>query len=369
MSLQGSTTCPSFAQSSVYQGSNATLFKTVAEFDKYIESKLLSDPTGLAQFKRDNNCNGLTAANLPPVRYVETLWCATMVDLSQKAFGCVQSGGEVNQMCKTSATASITSLDAVLANATLCTPAANATSSNSRNALSDFRLFLTNGASSNASCLIAVDGEKYCGFATQQLSIDFCKSNPSDTCCKSTVTVSPSPAATAGPAAQQSSSSIFTPVVIGAGCAILFVILLLALTLFIIAKRRASPELEDGPKIMSKSSKLSDFSNDGLPAAAPTSPMSEVMYVIFEYTANLFDEVTLNVGDQIAVKAKFDDGWAAGTNINTKQEGSFPLACVGTLSQYQELQQRRSQFSDGFQTDPRDSWMHTNRTMSMISRE
>lgn len=28
------------------------------------------------------------------------------------------------------------------------------------------------------------------------------------------------------------------------------------------------------------------------------------------------------------VKCQFDDGWALGYNMSTKQEGSFPMACV-----------------------------------------
>ncbi|KAI9190715.1 uncharacterized protein BJ171DRAFT_606663 [Polychytrium aggregatum] len=56
--------------------------------------------------------------------------------------------------------------------------------------------------------------------------------------------------------------------------------------------------------------------------------VSETMEVIYNYTANLSDEIQLNIGDTIIVKCKFDDGWAFGFNVSTSQEGSFPLACV-----------------------------------------
>jgi hypothetical protein len=38
--------------------------------------------------------------------------------------------------------------------------------------------------------------------------------------------------------------------------------------------------------------------------------------------------MTLNLGDNIRIINKFDDGWAYGVNETTKEEGNFPLACV-----------------------------------------
>lgn len=58
----------------------------------------------------------------------------------------------------------------------------------------------------------------------------------------------------------------------------------------------------------------------------------ETMQVLYNYVPNLQDEVYLYVGDPVIVKAKFDDGWALGFNLTTKQEGSFPLACVGPFN-------------------------------------
>ncbi len=57
--------------------------------------------------------------------------------------------------------------------------------------------------------------------------------------------------------------------------------------------------------------------------------ISETMQVIYNYVPNLSDEIYLYVNDPVIVKTKFDDGWAFGYNMTTKQEGSFPLACVG----------------------------------------
>lgn len=60
--------------------------------------------------------------------------------------------------------------------------------------------------------------------------------------------------------------------------------------------------------------------------------IAETCEVIFNYVPNLSDEIYLYVGDKVIVKVKFDDGWAMGYNMSTKQEGSFPLACVAPFS-------------------------------------
>jgi hypothetical protein len=64
--------------------------------------------------------------------------------------------------------------------------------------------------------------------------------------------------------------------------------------------------------------------------------------------------MTLSVGDRILIKSRFDDGWAYGINMDTKQEGNFPLACVAGLDDDVE---------DG--SDMRDSWAYSKRTSSL----
>ena len=79
------------------------------------------------------------------------------------------------------------------------------------------------------------------------------------------------------------------------------------------------------------------------------------MRVVYDYVPNLFDEIHLYSGDQIEVKAKFDDGWAYGLNLTSKKEGSFPLACVESLSGFKSknsssnILQRASSLYDGKQ--------------------
>jgi hypothetical protein len=49
----------------------------------------------------------------------------------------------------------------------------------------------------------------------------------------------------------------------------------------------------------------------------------------------------LDVGDEVEVHEKFDDGWALGYNVTTQKQGTFPLACLapfGGGSEYRDSQ-------------------------------
>lgn len=81
-------------------------------------------------------------------------------------------------------------------------------------------------------------------------------------------------------------------------------------------------------KRLSNSSQDKSYDNNGGDAIQ----IAETYEVIYNYVPNLSDEVYLYVGDKIIVKCKFDDGWAIGYNMSTKQEGSFPMACVNSFA-------------------------------------
>ncbi|KAI8924114.1 hypothetical protein BC831DRAFT_551641 [Entophlyctis helioformis] len=57
-------------------------------------------------------------------------------------------------------------------------------------------------------------------------------------------------------------------------------------------------------------------------------PKGETMEVAYEYIPHLDDEIELRPGDRVLVKAKFDDGWATGVNLDSREEGSFPMDCL-----------------------------------------
>jgi uncharacterized membrane protein (UPF0127 family) len=48
------------------------------------------------------------------------------------------------------------------------------------------------------------------------------------------------------------------------------------------------------------------------PPRQSMAPEEDSMECVFEYKANLFDELTLNVGDEVQVLSRYDDGWAMG---------------------------------------------------------
>ncbi|KAG0211658.1 hypothetical protein B0O80DRAFT_14204 [Mortierella sp. GBAus27b] len=49
---------------------------------------------------------------------------------------------------------------------------------------------------------------------------------------------------------------------------------------------------------------------------------------LYTYQASMADELDLSPGDLVNVLRVFDDGWAAGLNMNTAKEGVFPVVCV-----------------------------------------
>lgn len=57
----------------------------------------------------------------------------------------------------------------------------------------------------------------------------------------------------------------------------------------------------------------------------------EYWKVIQKHHPNYVDEIPLNIGDIVIVTARFDDGWAFGTNTTTQCDGSFPLNCLTGL--------------------------------------
>ncbi|KAI8897280.1 hypothetical protein BC833DRAFT_594435 [Globomyces pollinis-pini] len=150
----------------------------------------------------------------------------------------------------------------------------------------------------------------------------------------------PSPKAPQSSPANSSSTSKdeFNPLYIAAAAIGIAVVAILGTALYFMFKRKP----EDRDRDIAPSNNY----NDAPPAAAPmfNSPPpvegEETLEVAYEYISTLFDEITLNVGDQILVKARYDDGWGLGTNLSTGAEGTFPLVCLAPVGY-----QRDSQYS------------------------
>ncbi|KAJ3054588.1 hypothetical protein HK097_001369 [Rhizophlyctis rosea] len=100
-----------------------------------------------------------------------------------------------------------------------------------------------------------------------------------------------------------------TPLLVGIGAAVVIAFVALGVGIVYIRKRKTVAK------------------GDGGDGGEPIQ-IAETMEVVYNYVPNLSDEIYLYVNDPVIVKCKFDDGWAFGFNMRTKQEGSFPLACV-----------------------------------------
>jgi len=106
---------------------------------------------------------------------------------------------------------------------------------------------------------------------------------------------------------------------------------------------------------------MSQYNGDSHPISILDDPnaAAETMEVVYNYVPQLSDEIHLYVGDPIIVKAKFDDGWALGYNMATKEEGSFPLACVqpyagDKVGDYESSRGGNSRYQSQFTADSRE---------------
>lgn len=135
------------------------------------------------------------------------------------------------------------------------------------------------------------------GFAKRESAISFCTSTDSQDSCCSAFDL------------QKSSFSFNTPLVIG--LSVVGGILLLLLLAFVIWKY-----------VFNNRSYSPKTSREG----------QTTFKAVQTYKPKLIDEIQLNMGDIVIVKANFDDGWAFGLNITTESEGSFPLNCLSDLN-------------------------------------
>ena len=353
--------CPQWSDYSVWTGDEGvTLFKTVEEFDTYISDGLPTTPKGIEFWKTDLVCPGFTGGE---VRYFQSTWCATFVDVASFRFGCNKNIPPKN-LCRSTALQAHSNITALL-RTTRCT--ANAPARASSQIRQDPMQYAIN-RTTELNCL-RFDGT--CGFSSYEIGKSFClRSNRTEPCCSNLTAPAVEttaaaafdplpPAPTDGVAKWLYDASWVTPDTFYYGLAGVGAALAILIGIIMVARKNSKGREESNR----------DSFQDEAPRFQPYDPskaqepaaVAETMQAIYEYTANLFDEMTLNVGDDVIVKVKFDDGWAFGFNMNTKQEGSFPLACVGPMG---------ASISDLQSSNPRDSWagaQSTNRRASSLA--
>lgn len=358
LQLNGSRMCPSFGNFSVFKGYSIpgrAQFNTVADFDSYIQSRLLTSPSGAQYFMKDQNCQSLPAGFVVP--NLQSLWCAAIVDMS-KRYNCNIAPMQISnrQLCKASAQAAVNAISRVVNDPAYCVRGIN----RNRSEFGDIEAFLNIGASQSADCITSQPGELGSaaggvngsngvgvngstggqGFGSNgTIGVSSLNPSPTASLVNPTASAAPSPSSSASASAATTSTGSLSPLVFAGiiGAIALLIILIVGAVLYM---RRNKKRPDDLPAPSSRTSH---------PKSAPHDGAFVTKQVIFDYAGNHSDELSLTIGDQILVKKTYDDGWGFGFNNQTKEEGAFPLACVSSLDKLSE---------------PRDSWTVSKRMSS-----
>lgn len=315
-SLANSKQCPEYKDYSIVAAKNS--FSDAASFDSYMAAR-----------------NGWFYSKCPTfkplqsnIRYANSFVCAFAVQASTQGLpeGKCNSGlPPPPRVCKSSLSAAIADVSAILKS-----------QCSSQTIFPSYSAFINSAQQSDKNCILSSGNEVgvKCGIKNPADAAKYCTTNKSALCCtatsnslldnpvnpvntinstlsttnsnttiESTTTVDTSLAAATQDSSNSSTSSGgISPLLIGAaavGCAL--AILLIAVLFFM----RRKSNLKKVENMENRSS--------GVPLGA-TVPSNDTMECVFEYSANLFDELTLSVGDEVQVLNKYDDGWALGNN-------------------------------------------------------
>ncbi|TPX70233.1 hypothetical protein SpCBS45565_g01854 [Spizellomyces sp. 'palustris'] len=374
--LAGTTTCTAWKDYTIQASSS---FANLTAFDTYIQSLYDNTTTSLATFQRDNAC---PTWNGKGRRYHISFLCGMVLDVST-VNGCNPTNIP-RPLCSKTAKQAVDSLTEIYADAKSCTPGVARPFPNTTET---FMKRMT----TDVDCVAALSFEwAMCGFWTDAEATAYCSAaaTSSDLCCQAqkaklanqpivvptsiggpTSTGRSGPQGTTpggttstsgvrGPGSQAQGESEYgkpsNAVIIGASVAGFVALVAVGAVLMVGRRKRAARQLPDGFVLGSGASaqdgnsgrKMGGGDEKGgmmmvgamAPAAAAAAnregdvgepiQIAETMEVIYNYVPNLSDEIYLYIGDPVIVKCKFDDGWGYGFNMTTKQEGSFPLACV-----------------------------------------
>jgi len=81
----------------------------------------------------------------------------------------------------------------------------------------------------------------------------------------------------------------------------------------------------------SNSSQKDNNSDQSDNASDSSTLTNEFMIAKYPFEITHDDEITLEPGDCLKLEKLYDDGWAAGYNINKKTFGAFPIICCGDI--------------------------------------
>ncbi|KAI8825013.1 uncharacterized protein EV422DRAFT_488545, partial [Fimicolochytrium jonesii] len=343
-------------------------YSDAASFEAYILNQFDSNPAGQAAFRNQYGCPTYAGAGR---RYHISVLCGSIIaSATSGANSCNPGTAPPIPLCKATADAAIASLNKIFADNSVC-PAGQARTLDAATQAYASRFVIFDSLphlTSSVNCIPALDDEwAMCGFAAEADASKYCSdaSTKADACCTAHqaklagqpisvpngVTVvdpittagapttdapssgSSKPAAPTGFSATQSNfSNHSTP----------------TLTRGLSSRQNTASSktnlLQRNASERSLPMRQNTFNGEQgtlgaaamMGVAAPREDVgepiqiAETMEVVYNYVPNLADEIYLYIGDPVIVKCKFDDGWGYGFNMTTKQEGSFPLACVDT---------------------------------------
>ncbi|KAI8915338.1 hypothetical protein DFJ77DRAFT_424094, partial [Powellomyces hirtus] len=332
---------------------NPGVYTNLPTFEAYITRQYDNSTTYLKQFQDFYGCPGYPGGQ---IRYHVSFLCGMILDVSTVVGGCNTVGRKPMPMCLSSGVVATKSLENVLQNLGFCSARKDVPPT-----MTTYQASLL----SDNNCVPAVPEEwSSCGFWKESEVAAFCAptaATRSDPCCSAYATrlaggvvnvpnslngaippglvgrpsasgtqpatsIPPTPAANgtdpnatasaAGGAeapAGQTYGTPTTPIIVGA-CVVALVLIAAVVGAVLYARRR-------------KTTRAPDVESPKEDVGEPIQ-IAETMEVLYNYVPNLVDEIYLYIGDPVIVKCKFDDGWGYGFNMTTKQEGSFPLACV-----------------------------------------
>ncbi|KAJ3259980.1 hypothetical protein HK103_001490 [Boothiomyces macroporosus] len=168
ISLKGSLQCPEY---SAFYIESSTLFQNVSQFDDYLSN--YATPRANVFLKDMFHC---ASWNEDEMRYPISFLCGFIVYASQANFGC-NSNQNIPQLCKSSATAYVDTMNEIINNPKFCP---NVTG------LPQQYLNYTSNLGETSDCLIGFGKEKLlCGFQDINSAQAYCAVNKAERCCSS----------------------------------------------------------------------------------------------------------------------------------------------------------------------------------------
>ncbi|KAJ3340704.1 NADPH oxidase 4 [Entophlyctis luteolus] len=147
-------------------------------------------------------------------------------------------------------------------------------------------------------------------------------------------------AAAAASASSNSPGGLSIPVIAGAAGSVAALLIIVTIIFFCVRRRKrqndSSQEKDFSNAYGNTNMTYTDkqpYSSQGTTMGYGSPPVNstgglhdhQMCEAVYDYTANLPDELTAVVGDKVILKIEYDDGWGFGYNTRTRKEGTFPL--------------------------------------------